>query len=259
MILDLIIIGITVLLVIIGFVRGIAKTLLNLLSVIASAVCAYLGAGLLSNLVYSFFISPTVTNSITDSLADSTTSAATIVNEAFDRLPDFLTGIFKMFGIAVEELSKSAVETVGNSKTDIAGAVDIALKPVVTSVLSVIFVIVLFILFLIIFKYIAKKFERIFHIPIVGMINKILGGILGLCEAAVICFVGIMVIKIMFVFSQDPFITQEMISESAIFSAVYYSDFLNTVAGFLGFGKEIAATASKTVAQGASQVESAVR
>lgn len=256
MILDLVILGIVLILVIIGFTRGIARTLLNLLSLAAAALFSYLGAGLLANLIYSSVISPSVTNSVTDSMADSTASASTVIHEAIDGLPEFVVNFLNMLGIKTESLSESATSAVSNSNTEVAQAVDTALKPVMVSILSVVFIIILFILFLIIFKLIARKAEGLFELPIVGFLNRLLGGVLGLLEAVIICFVGIMVCKIIFVFSQDPFIPAEMISQSVIFSAVYYSDILNTVAGFIGFGNDVVNSAGQAVATGASEVQS---
>lgn len=252
MILDIIIIGIVVLFVVIGVVRGIGRTLMNLLSMIGSAVFAYLGAGLLSNLIYTSIISPAITNKITDSMADSTTSAITIIHEAMDSLPEFVVNFLGMLGINIEALSKLAVSAITGSHPDIAGAVDMALKPVITSVMSAVFILILFILFFFIFRYIAKKAEHFFDFPIIGAINRILGGVLGFCEAAIICFLGIVVCRVIFVFSQDPFITMETINQSVIFAAVYHSDILNNIAGFLGAGNDLVQSAGNAASTEAS-------
>lgn len=259
MILDIIIIGVVLILVIIGIKRGIAKTLLNALSVIASAICSFLGAGLLSNLIYTTVIAPSVTKNITDSMADSTASAATIIQEAFDSLPEFVTGTFKTLGISIEALTKSANDAAGSADSGVSQAVDFALKPVITSVLSAILIILLFIVFLLIFRYIARKAEKLFHIPIVGTLNRILGGALGFIEGAVICIAFAVVCKVAFVFSQDPLISAEMISQSVVFSAVYNHEILNNIAAFLGAGNDLVQSAGNAVSTEASQIESAVR
>ena len=258
MVLDLIILAIVLLLVVLGAVRGIAKTLLNVLCVAASSICSYLGAGLLSNLIYTSVISPRITSGITDSMADSTASAATIIQEAIDGLPDFVVGIFDTFGITLDSLSKSANSAVGDASTNASQAVDFALKPVITSVLSVIFVIVLFIVFMFVFKMIARKLERLFHIPIVGALNRILGGALGLAEAALICVLAITVLKVMFFFSEEPFISAELISQSVIFSAIYNSEVLGNITGFLGVGNNLVQTASEVIDSKASEAQSVI-
>lgn len=258
MVLDLIILAIALLLVVLGAVRGIAKTLLNVLCVAASSICSYLGAGLLSNMIYTSVISPVITSRITDSMADSTASASTIIQEAIDGLPAFVVGIFDTFGITLDSLSKSANSSITGAGANVTQSVDFALKPVITSVLSVIFVIALFIVFMFVFKMVAKKLERIFHIPIVGTLNRILGGALGLAEAALICVVGIMVLKVMFFFSQEPFISAELISQSVIFSAIYNSEALGNITGFLGIGNNLAQTVSGVIDSKASEAQSVI-
>ena len=64
MILDIILIAIAAVLVIIGIRRGIARTLLNLLSVAVSGVLAYFVSKIAANWVYSSYISQTVTKSV---------------------------------------------------------------------------------------------------------------------------------------------------------------------------------------------------
>lgn len=258
MILDLIIFGIILLLVIIGAARGIAKTLLNLLSVAAAGIFSYLAAGLLSNLIYTAFIGPSITNSVTDSMADSTAAAGAVVQDAIDGLPEFMVNIFSFFGITTDALSKSADTALNTAGTSAAQAVEIAVKPAVTGVLSIILIVLLFIIFLIICKKISKKLERLFHIPIVGTLNRILGGALGFLEGSAVCLIVIFVLKISMAVSGDPIISSELIDGSYVFAAVYNSEVLNGIAEVIGIGKGAAGSVSDMLSEGASEIVSAV-
>lgn len=258
MVLDLIILGVVLLLVIIGIARGIARTLLNLLSVAAAGILSYLAAGLVSNFIYSTFISPSITKSVTDAMADSTASAGTIAQEAIDGLPDFMVGAFNMFGITTDALSNSADTALNTAGATASTAVDAALKPAVTAVLSVAFIVIFFLLFLFICKRIARKAEKLFHIPVIGFVNKLLGGVLGFLEGAVICLIGIFVIRIMLLFSEQPFISDELINSSVIFSAVYNLEILNNIAEVIGIGKGAVNTAAEIASTAASELSSEI-
>ncbi len=116
-----------------------------------------------------------------------------------------------------------------------------------TAVLSVILIVLFFILFLFICKRIAKKLEKLFHIPVIGFFNKLLGGLLGFCEGAVICVIGVFVIRIMLMFSDQPFISDELINGSVVFSAIYNSEILNGIAEVIGIGKNAVNNVSEIV------------
>ncbi len=256
MVLDLIILGIVLLLIIIGIARGIAKTLLNLLSVIAAGFFSYLAAGLAANLVYTAFISPPITSGVMSAMGDSTVSAHNAAQDAIDGLPGFVTGVFNMFGITSEALSKSADTAISVTGATAANAVDTALRPAFVAVLSVVFIAVFFILFLFIFKKVSKKVEKLFHIPVIGFFNKLLGGLLGFLEGCAIVIIGIFVLRISLMFSQDPFITQDMVNSSYIFSAIYNSEILNNIASVIGFGQDALDTLSGAVTTAATEASS---
>lgn len=258
MILDLIIIGVILLLVIIGVVKGIARTLLNLMCVAVSAVISYLAAGCISNFIYTSFISPAIAGRVSESVSASADSAGAIAREAINGLPDFAVNIFNAFGITTDNLSKSAQNTAGSVGSNVGQAVDAALKPAITSILNVVLIVVLFLLFFIICKIISKKLEGLFHFPIIGFVNRLFGGALGFCEGAVLCYIGILVCKIALSLSSEPFLSPELISQSIIFGTIYNSEFLNSIADIINMGNNAIDTVKEIASTGASEIESAV-
>lgn len=238
MILDIILIAIAAVLVIIGIRRGIARTLLNLLSVAVSGVLAYFVSKIAANWVYSSYISQTVTKSVTDTVSGSARNAEIISQEAIDQLPEFIKALLRAFGIQPDSFAGSAAKAATESSGAIAQTVDNTIAPVVTAVLSVLSFVLLFVILLIVCKFISRKLVHVFELPVINSLNRLLGGVLGLLEGAAICYIGILVCRIILPLSAQPIITPEMIDASVVFKAMYYSDFINAVALVFGSGAQ---------------------
>ncbi len=236
MILDIVLVGAVTLLIIIGAVRGIARTLYNLLSVFLSGILAYFAGKASAGWIFDNFIAASIEKSVTDSIANTAQSAGNAVQNAIDGLPDYVTGILEMFGINTDSLAGSVGGAADSSADVITKAIVGAIAPTMTAVLSVFLLVVLFIILILIFKLLSRKFLKLFELPIIRSVNKLLGGALGMCEGIIVCYIFILVCRIILPFSQEPFIPPEMIESSIIFRTVYYSDFLNTVSQLITMG-----------------------
>ncbi|MCH5298982.1 MAG: CvpA family protein [Ruminococcus sp.] len=236
MILDIVLIAVVALLIIIGAVRGIARTLYNLLSVFLSGFLAYIASKAAAGWIFDNFIAASIEKSVTESLSSAAQSTGNAAQDAILGLPDYVVGILNTFGVSTDTLAGSVSSAADSSADVVSGAIVGAIAPVFTSVLSVILLVVLFIIFILIFKLLSKKFLKLFELPIIRSANKLLGGALGMCEGIIICYIFILVCRIILPFSQEPFISPEMIDSSIIFRTVYYSDFLNTISALITTG-----------------------
>lgn len=236
MILDIILVSVVVLLVAIGAFRGIARTLYNVLSVFLSGFLAYVVSSAAAGWIVDNFIVGTIEKSVSESLATTALSAGDAAQNVVDGLPGYVAAILNMFGTGTDELVGFLSGAADSSAQAVTSVIVATITPVLTAVLSAVLLIVLFIIFILIFKLLSKHFLKLFKLPIIRSVNKLLGGALGMCEGIIVCYIFILVCRIILPFSQEPFISPELIESSFIFKAVYYSDFLNTVSGFLTAG-----------------------
>lgn len=79
------------------------------------------------------------------------------------------------------QVSNSAAAAVSTS-------VENLIQPVITGMFRLVIGVVISIIIFIIIKILVKKLARVFKIPVVKQINKLLGGVLGLAEAAILVF-----------------------------------------------------------------------
>ena len=72
--------------------------------------------------------------------------------------------------------------------------------------------VVISIIIFIIIKILVKKLARVFKIPVVKQINKLLGGVLGLAEAAILVFFAVNIFSGVLEFSNPEMLNNPMIS-----------------------------------------------
>lgn len=201
MIADIIIISIVVIFAIIGFSRGIAKTLLNFAGLILSAICAFYLSKALAQFIYDTFLQQTIIANIEQMILDKGTEYA--LTNSLDAVPQWISAVISftvgLFGITFNEYEQNMV-VVNNITGSIANSIEGALSSVIVTVLTVILVIVLFIILFLIVKRLIKLINRVFRIPVIKQLNQLLGLLLGAGEGIVFvwCVINLLYMIITF-------------------------------------------------------------
>lgn len=232
MVLDIILLVIVAVLILLGIHRGIAKTLLNLLSIFFAGVVGCFFANLGSKWIYTTFIAPDVNESIAKSFEQAQGNTISVI----DNLPDFTKGLLTFFGVSDESLASSVNGGINAATGAVTSVLESTIANAVISILNIMLIIVLFLLLLIIFKFISKRLVKIFKIPVLKQINKFLGGALGLCEGLILCYIGIIICSIIVPINSEFIVSQELISQSIVFKSVYYSDFVQLFSASVEMG-----------------------
>ena len=218
MIIDIIMTAFVLLLTIIGFKRGIAKTFYGLICLAAAGILAYLAGKLLAEYVYNSFILSSVTESVKSAFESSSVTSGKLSKGVFDSLPGVLAALLGGVGITQKGFASSIESASAATEKATMGVVDKVISPVIISFLSVGFIILLFIIFMLIFRLlIGRKILKLFKLPVIKWVNALLGGILGLGEGLLIVFLFITVVKIASAFSSAPIISEDLINSSYLF------------------------------------------
>lgn len=224
MILDLILLAIVLVLTIIGVMRGIFRTLFHLASVVVAVFAACALSGVIAQFVYDTYIAPTVLQSVNDTLAASGHSVGEIAENVLTSLPAALGGMLSLFGVTEDTLANS-LEGISKNTEGLAEALSSAISAPVLSVLSTVFAVLLFLVLVLIFRLIGTRLMGFLErLPVLGVLNRILGGALGVCEGAALCVLLIFVLRLMLPYQTGGLITEEMINESVVFKTIYMSN-----------------------------------
>jgi colicin V production protein len=210
---DIIIIAVFALLFFIDFKRGIAITILNVAGVALTGFLAYHISNFLASWVYTAFVQQTLTTNL-QQMIDTQGINSAIAN-SFSALPNWVMGMLGFF-LSIFGLDSSVYTNdfqVSNSAAAaVSTSVENLIQPVITGMFRLVIGVVISIIIFIIIKILVKKLARVFKIPVVKQINKLLGGVLGLAEAAILVFFVVNIFSGVLEFSNPEMLNNPMIS-----------------------------------------------
>lgn len=213
MVADIIIIAVFALLFFIDFKRGIAITILNVAGLALTGFLAYYISNFLASWVYTAFVQQTLTTNL-QQMIDTQGINSAIAN-SFSALPNWVMGMLGFF-LSIFGLDSSVYTNdfqVPNSATAaVSTSVENLIQPVITGMFRLVIGAVLSIIIFIIIKILVKKLAIVFKIPVVKQINKLLGGVLGLAEAAILVFFAVNIFSGVLEFSNPEMLNNPMIS-----------------------------------------------
>lgn len=213
MVADIIIIAVFALLFFIDFKRGIAITILNVAGVALTGFLAYHISNFLASWVYTAFVQQTLTTNL-QQMIDTQGINSAIAN-SFSALPNWVMGMLRFF-LSIFGLDSSVYtndfQVANSAATAVSASVENLIQPVITGMFRLVIGVVISIIIFIIIKILVKKLARVFKIPVVKQINKLLGGVLGLAEAAILVFFAVNIFSGVLEFSNPEMLNNPMIS-----------------------------------------------
>ena len=214
MVADIIIIAVFALLFFIDFKRGIAITILNVAGVALTGFLAYHISNFHASWVYTAFVQQTLTTNL-QQMIDTQGINSAIAN-SFSALPNWVMGMLGFF-LSIFGLDSSVYTNDFQVPNSAAAAVSTSvvenlIQPVIIGMFRLVIGVVISIIIFIIIKILVKKLARVFKIPVVKQINKLLGGVLGLTEAAILVFFAVNIFSGVLEFSNPEMLNNPMIS-----------------------------------------------
>ena len=213
MVADIIIIAVFALLFFIDFKRGIAITILNVAGVALTGFLAYHISNFLASWVYTAFVQQTLTTNL-QQMIDTQGINSAIAN-SFSALPNWVMGMLGFF-LSIFGLDSSVYtndfQVPNSAAAAVSTSVENLIQLVITGMFRLVIGVVISIIIFIIIKILVKKLARVFKIPVVKQINKLLGGVLGLAEAAILVFFAVNIFSGVLEFSNPEMLNNPMIS-----------------------------------------------
>lgn len=177
---DAVIVVIFLLFIILGVKRGFVRSVLDLVGTLAAMLVSMWFSGIAAQWVFSTFLQESLTRQIAEALQAA--PAADAAEAVLSVVPEILRGGLEAFGITSDAINQAVAGTSGQA----AEAVVAVLAPMVVSALRGLFALVLFIFLLVIFRILSGVVCRIFRLPVLRQLDKGLGILLGVAQAALI-------------------------------------------------------------------------
>lgn len=210
-ILDLILISIIIIFSVMSAKRGFLRTVIEIVGFFVSIWIAFSFSAPLANVTYSMFIENKITESVSDKLNES---AVDFKDSAEKCLPEFIINGARVLNIDFDSISSSTnLDATAQSVTD-----NIA-RPVIISIIRFIYSSILFAVLAFFVRFFARTTKIVSRIPIVGGLNRILGGIIGIIKGLLIAFVFCFIISNVVALTDNGFLifTKQSIDSSSLF------------------------------------------
>lgn len=208
-----------------GVKKGFVSSIISFFGfIIATIISSYL-ARMLSDYIYKTFVFSQVKQGIIKSFPTGIDSLGTdlAVTNFMNNQPSFIKemilqkynsnqGISEVLAQKGAKLSDSIAETLARD----------VLGPVIIQVIQFILFFVLLFVCLFLVKFVARAFNNINRIPIIGQLNSVLGGVCGLAQAVLVIL--ILSVAINFYISLNPndkAINKNTIEKTMIFNKIY--------------------------------------
>lgn len=220
-ILDLIVAAIIIFTVMMSAKRGFVRVIIELAGFIAAIFITFTISTPLGNITYDKIIEPPALNAVEDATADS---AALSVETLWEAMPEFVQDNAEKIGITKSAIEETLDNNAGSSAKSIAKAVSQqVVKPVVSELLALVYSVIIFILLLVVVKFLAKFVNRIFSFSLVGTLNRVLGGIVGIPKGIIIAILFCLIVTLITMFTSEGFLffSEEVMDKTVIFKFLY--------------------------------------
>lgn len=181
-VLDGVIIAICLVCVIVGICRGFIRSIVHFFgSIVAVCLSSVLG-GMLAKWLFDTMFRQAMVDKINTSLQGlGAENAGQAAEQILAQLPDFIVRALEDAGVTAAAISGGITA----QSTQAAGMITDYLAPVFISFLKVLAVIVLFFLFMTLVQVLASAVGHMLHLPILGQVDGLLGGVCGFLLALV--------------------------------------------------------------------------
>lgn len=218
----------------VGWRRGAAITLLNFVALVAAFTVAVLLSPVLSNTIYETFFKTGVTDQIAQSIGNSIGDGAeAVITNIITAIPSFAAVFLNSTSFDSNEIT-GIIEN-GNQDTinSAASTVEGLISPAFTALIGIIIMLIVFFVLLAVFRFIARLLSKVFELPVLSLINRVFGGVIGIAEGVILVMLITAVVRMALPLTGDsiPFLTQEVIDGSFIFKAFYSGDIINNIVG----------------------------
>lgn len=187
-ILDVILVTIFAAFVFTAAKKGFMRTLLELLAVIVALALSYQFSPVVAQATYDEIVEKSLVE-VVETQIDETVNVSSVTTQAevlLDSIPGFMASFASSAGVDLDEI-KTQISSEKFSSANLAiELVDKIAKPIAVGALTAIFFLLLSVVLIFVLKWIAGLLAKLFKLPLIGTVNKVLGGVLGACKGVLV-------------------------------------------------------------------------
>lgn len=184
-ILDIVLVLILAVCVLLGVKRGCAKMLVRVGGTLLAVVIAASLSGQVAGFVFDTWLSDGIKAAVAENLPElNTGNLSVVLDEALDELPPFVLEFAEQQEVDMEAFAEDLLNQVDGNTASLRETVAVSVteqvvRPVAVALLTVLCFLILLVVLLVVVHLLAGIVDKIFKLPLLGTLNKTLGGVLG--------------------------------------------------------------------------------
>ena len=212
LILDITVVVILIVSFCIGWRRGLISSLLQLLGFAISLIAAWIFSRSITTYVYERFVRDKIVDNVSNKLSSSVDGVVEATKGIFGKLADVGAAFFDYSTISEDKASELGEKIV-----------DQTIASPVQAVLRAIIFIILFAIFMLIIKLLSRLFKGVNKLPVLGTVNKMGGGLIGIVEGLIMCYLVVVGVSIIITLSADKllWLNSDIVDQSRLFSILF--------------------------------------
>ena len=212
--------------------RGFLQAAVHAVGFLAAGIVAFAGSRILSEACYQLFFRDSLSSALETAILSSAESGdlAEKIQLIIDSLPSMVQRLLTASGASADSLALQLGGAAQDSAVQLSSVLmESVLHPLIVTMLNGICFLILFGAVMILVRSLGKILRGVRRIPLVGPLNALLGGAMGLVEAAVIWYVIVIAIHFVLDISGGfSWLNRETMEDALIFGR-FYSFMLNTL------------------------------
>jgi uncharacterized membrane protein required for colicin V production len=202
--------------------RGFVRTLIEMVGYVLAIVLAFSVASFLSKQIYESFVRPSIVKSIEANLSEfNGENLSQVFNKVKNNIPSYMLTAAGYNAEIEKNIADEIMVSKGNTAKAAADITDRLAKPAMTYILNIILIFILFFLFMLVVRFLAKVLNSLFNVPVLGTVNYLLGGVLGIFKGVIIALLLCALISISIkLFGDKWFITNDIVNNTYLYKYV---------------------------------------
>lgn len=176
--------------VVVAWNRGFVKTVVSFLGFIAAGIVSMLACAKVSEYLYQLLIKQPLYDSIYKRVLELVPTGEVV--SSIEDIGAVLPGAVKvLFDLAAADAGERIGQTLaGTAETVSHTVLDTLVEPLVLALLNMVIFFVLFALLMVIVNILVAMLGKVFELPVLSGINRLLGGVVGVVNGVLVCMLA---------------------------------------------------------------------
>lgn len=231
LLIDIIVIAIFAVIVVSAYRKGFLRGVISVIGYIAAIFLAIVISEYMAKFIFDAFIRDNIIESINTQFASGIdqTNISLVVTGILASIPKFFANSITTHFGGEQGIIDSIENAFGGNIDNVSTVItDEVLSPIITALVQTIVCVILFFIFITIVRLISGMFQGFYAIPIIGPINSLLGGVLGIIQAIIILLIISSVCHMAISLSANglEYFNTDIIEKTFIFKLIYNLKFI---------------------------------